>query len=133
MTLDEAIKYYLEAAEEQSRFYSLCPHPCDGTKDCISLKNGKDMGCVKCAAEHRQLAKWLVELKEARRLLKAAVEDVKEMLPYFYSCDGCALNKDNAYECSNSALHCNVKCRWRYADEAMKLLKEEINNDSIQM
>ena len=74
MTIDEAIKHCLEVAEEQSRLYSLCPCPCDGTKDCMSLKNGKDMGCTKCAADHRQLAVWLKELKE----LKAAdVQPVK--------------------------------------------------------
>lgn len=66
MTIDEAIKHYLEAAEEQSKLYSLCPCPCDGTKDCMCLENGKDMGCTKCAAEHRQLAEWLTELKRAR-------------------------------------------------------------------
>jgi hypothetical protein len=40
----------------------------------MSLKNGKDMGCTKCAAYHRELAEWLTELKE----LKAAdVQPVK--------------------------------------------------------
>ena len=67
MTLDEAIKHCEEVAEEQSRLYSLCPCPCDGTDNCMSLKNGKDMGCTKCAADHRQLAEWLTELKEARK------------------------------------------------------------------
>ena len=66
MTLDEAIKHCEEVAEEQIRLYSLCPCPCDGTKDCMSLKNGKDMGCTKCAADHRQLGEWLTELKELR-------------------------------------------------------------------
>lgn len=66
MTIDKAIKHCLEVAEEQSRLYSLCPCPCDGTKNCMSLKNGKDMGCTKCAAEHRQLAEWLTELKELK-------------------------------------------------------------------
>lgn len=70
MTLDEAIKHCLEVAEEQSRLYSLCPCPCDGTKNCMSLKNGKDMGCTKCAAEHRQLAEWLKELKYYRNLFE---------------------------------------------------------------
>ena len=67
MTLDEAIKHCEEVAEEQSRLYSLCPCPCDGTKDCMSLENGKDLGCTKCAADHRQLAEWLAELKELKR------------------------------------------------------------------
>ena len=36
----------------------------------MSLKNGKDMGCTKCAAEHRQLAEWLTELKEAKSIIR---------------------------------------------------------------
>lgn len=71
MTIDEAIKYCLEVAEEQSRLYSLCPCPCDGTDNCMSLKNGKDMGCTKCAADHRQLAEWLTELKEAKEKIES--------------------------------------------------------------
>ena len=43
MTLDEAINHVLEKAE--------------------SL-------CGECAEEHRQLAKWLIELKRGRRLQK---------------------------------------------------------------
>lgn len=70
MTIDEVIAHALEVAEEQSRLYSLCPCPCDGTKNCMSLKNGKDMGCTKCAAEHRQLAEWLMELKEAKGIIR---------------------------------------------------------------
>lgn len=64
MTIDEAISHALEVAEEQSRLYSLCPCPCDGTDNCMSLKNGKDMGCTKLAADHRQLAAWLTDYKE---------------------------------------------------------------------
>lgn len=41
MTIDEAISHALEVAEEQSRLYSLCPCPCDGTKNCMSLKMAK--------------------------------------------------------------------------------------------
>lgn len=68
MTIDKTIKHCLEVAEEQSRLYSLCPCPCDGTKNCMSLKNGKDMGCTKCAADHRQLAEWLTELLAYRKI-----------------------------------------------------------------
>ena len=76
MTLDEAIKHAEEVAEKQEELYGLCPaselvNPCDGTKDCKTLKNGKNKGCIKCAEEHRQLAEWLKELKE----LKTKMED----------------------------------------------------------
>lgn len=47
MTLDEVIKHCLDVAEEQSRLYSLCPCPCDGTKNCMSLKKWKRHGLRK--------------------------------------------------------------------------------------
>jgi hypothetical protein len=141
MTIDEAIKHCLEVADEQSRLYSLCPCPCDGTDNCMSLENGKDMGCIKCAADNRQLAEWLTELKELRglvaasrvlakdvlavdtlckqileykRLLKLAVEDIE-------STDNCCLCKyyDNPAESCQTTDDCFV---WRYADEAQNLI-----------
>lgn len=65
MTLDEAIKHCEEVAKEQEELYGLCPGSESeyGTKDCKVLTNGKDKGCLKCAKEHRQLAKWLRDYK----------------------------------------------------------------------
>lgn len=79
MTLDEAIKHEEKMAEEQEELYRLCPASesifhCDGTKDCKSLKNGKDKGCRKCAEKHRQLAEWLKDYK--RLLEQQTCEDV---------------------------------------------------------
>ena len=119
MTLDEAIKHCEEVAEEQSRLYSLCPCPCDGTKDCMSLKNGKDMGCTKCAADHRQLAEWLTELKEAKRLLRLAIEDI-DNARHGINCGICGMQS-----CDINNVMPECKYRWQYADEAEKLLKEK--------
>lgn len=72
MMIDEAIRHAEEVTEEQEELYRLCPASeseifyCDGTKDCKVLKNGKNKGCQKCAAEHRQLTAWLRELKAFR-------------------------------------------------------------------
>lgn len=74
MSIDEAIRYCVEVAEEQEELYRICPlsesemSHCNGTKDCRVLKNGKNKGCQKCAEEHRQLAGWLEELKELRNM-----------------------------------------------------------------
>ena len=76
MTIDEAIRHCVEVAEEQEGLYRICPASesemshCNGTKDCRVLKNGKNKGCQKCAAEHRQLARWLKELKQLRKQTK---------------------------------------------------------------
>ena len=83
MTLDEAIKHCLEVVEKNEQ----------------AKKNGNlwiDTEYEDCCADHRQLAEWLKELKEAKRLLRLAVEDFPDMADM-----------------------------WRYADEAKKLLKED--------
>ena len=88
MTLDEAIKRCLEVAERYDRVED--SHADDGLKQ----------ECIQCAADHRQLAEWLMELKdlraeqndqcvfihelmselkEAKRLLKLAVEQMAEV------------------------------------------------------
>lgn len=140
MDIDEAIKHCLEVADEQSRLYSLCPCPCDGTDNCMSLKNGKGMGCTKCATDHRQLAEWLTELKqwrrvygicpsyemcipeckegydaqiaEYKRLLKAALADMNN--------GGC---NSNCYKCKYCGV-CDYSERftWKLTDEAEKLI-----------
>ena len=134
MTIDEAIKHCEEVAEEQSRLYSLCPCPCDGTDNCMSLKNGKDIGCTKSAADHRQLSEWLMELKdlraeqndqyvfirelmselkEAKRLLKLTVDTNYSLHKYCYNCSH-----------STSDHHCDIdkylygtgekECEWEW-------------------
>lgn len=129
MTIDEAIKHCLEVVEEQSHLYSLCPCPCDGTSDCMSLKNGKGMGCTKCAAEHRQLAEWLMEYKdlkaeqndqkEAKRLLKLAVEGLERLGSNEICFSGC--DESCPFDCVGRL----EEKHWKYLDEALKLIKEE--------
>lgn len=119
MTIDEVIKQLLNEAEKWE-----------------SLINGayglQDRECAERANNHRQLVEWLTELRElrslktdyvffkaeAKKLLKAAVEDFAHMDFHIYECDGM---------CDTCPLHgerdnCLV---WQYADEAEKLLKEE--------
>lgn len=107
MTLDKAIKYCLEVAEHNEAL----------------IKRGYAGGCnshdcSERAENHRQLAKWLTELKEAKRLLKAAVEDMGEE-------NFCAkvCKRDN-FACRVSDT-CDFK--WRYADEALALLGKDTN------
>ena len=67
MTLDEAIIHAEEVAEEQIK---LCKRYDDASgytrnhNEGIRTSNAKK--CEKCAAEHRQLAEWLEELKQLR-------------------------------------------------------------------
>ena len=56
MTIDEAIKHCEEVAENQEWLSESYDDDSMGTKL-----------CKECAAEHRQLAEWLRELRELRR------------------------------------------------------------------
>ena len=133
MTLDEAIKHCLEVAERQEKL-----------KESKYISDIEVQYCDKCAADHRQLAEWLTELKElrsivdacnilavdafavenlckelkeAKKLLKAAVEDITFILSYT-----CSDEEMCCEECPTENHACN---KWRYADEALKLIGGE--------
>ena len=99
LTLDEAIKHCLEVAEK--------------------YETQTEEWCRECATDHRQLAEWLTELKEAKRLLKAAAKIAKNLPCDDDNCGEC-IHNDNGYVCSE------YECfEWRYADEALALIGEE--------
>ena len=88
----------------------------------IYLKGYED-----CAEEHQQslekrgkmLRDTVEELCEAKRLLKAAVEDLN-VGHCIKSCETC-MNKSGSY------CVCYGNYKWRYANEAMKLIRDEPN------
>ena len=121
MTIDEAIKHCEEVAKQNET---------DAEK--WQKEGGEQWGkttvCRECAADYRQLAEWLMELKdlraeqndqytfirelmdelkESKRLLKAATEDMKIL-----------------YEVGKDEGCLGMDFKWRYADEAEKLLKD---------
>lgn len=59
MTLDEAIRHAEEVAENYE-FISKDKETTEITKK----------GCAECAEEHRQLASWLQDLKEAKKFIR---------------------------------------------------------------
>ena len=90
MTIDEAIKHCEEVAWELDK-KAMCVEE--------AYQTAEQQNCEQCASDHRQLAEWLRELKEAKRLLRLAVRDLNSI---------------------------NISYCWRYADEAEKLLDDEI-------
>ena len=119
LTLDDAIKHYLEEAGElQKRADSA---------ELIDILDGLDVeACKECAADHRQLAEWLTELKELREqnaelksILNAALKDI---------------HGKHICEVMNAAKLCAMKFQqlcdifpWQYANEALKLIGDESN------
>ena len=118
LTLDEAIKHCLEVAEQNDT-------QAEKWREEGGEEWGKTTACRECAADHRQLAEWLIELKKAKRLLKAAVEDFRilgTMLEDGHghctaeiSCDECVLGGGNLAD----------DCQWRHEAEVLKLIEEE--------
>ena len=75
MTIDEAIKHARDKAKEQRKDYDTCVvKEGYGCKDCAYYYSKP---CIKCAEEHEQLADWLEELKEYKKLNIIHCKDCK--------------------------------------------------------
>lgn len=111
MTIDEAINHCLERAEENDN----CADKCEAV---YGEDNGIIEACRECAAEYRQLADWLGELKEAKRLSKAAVEALN---------DG-SCNKD-CRQCENrKSCDYDNRFKWKHTNEVLKLIGGEADD-----
>ena len=133
MTLDEAIKHCLEVAENCEEQSKQCDSD-DRYERHVMHENAK------CAADHRQLAEWLTELKELRslktdyvffkaeaaKLLELAVEDFNAIAEVHAAPTPILCPKYGLYL---KAIDIREK-KWRYADEALKLIGEEGGNNA---
>lgn len=124
LTLDEAISRALEeAGEYQERADSA---------ELIDILDGLDVeSCKECAADHRQLAEWLTELKEARKLLTPTryktVHEEWDMHGEHYrsdyaSCPNCGKVFTNIYDGKAAPVvsfcpNCGQKIDWGTNDE----------------
>lgn len=130
LTLDEAIKHCLEVAEqkEHDSITTTGDHELD-----IAMKEG----CIQCAAEHRQLAEWLEELRARRLLMDKVCEELARLYgspcqsPKAHdfirengSCNDCKISITDK-ECWFRYFHRKFNCRWCKADEALKLIGDE--------
>ena len=116
MTIDEAIKHCLEVAEENdlaAGTYEILAENKHNVYEKLTAETNSSR-CAECAADHRQLAEWLKELKEAKRLLRLAVKDITFILSYT-----CSHDVMSCKECPTENGACD---KWRYADEALKLI-----------
>lgn len=139
LTLDEAIKHCLEVAENNEQFAS--------GKWIGSEGEANRQECEQCAADHRQLAEWLTELKQWRRVYgvcpsyemcipecregynaqiaeyKRLLKSATNVLNMFIPCD----EDYNCSECIKQRQNCEYddSFKWRYADEVKKLLEVE--------
>lgn len=114
MTLDEAIEHAEEVASTNERL-------CETVQPAMQLS---DYG--KCAAEHRQLAEWLKELKRLREQMSwtpTSEQPPKEngnYLAFYRSGDGTA---DLEFMMVD---HCNAGGGWLHEVRGKKLYKEVV-------
>lgn len=76
MTIDEAIEIYEKRAKSIERSYARGAWADGGHKTSL----------MAVAADYRQLAEWLRELKEAKRLLQAAEKTIDEYCRGYCEC-----------------------------------------------
>ena len=116
LDIDTAIKHCLEVAEQNETQADKIGRQLIG-----SAIDKYATDCRECAAEHRQLAEWLKELKEAKRLLKAAVEDIHKKC-------SCECSHYKGRDCDICEKHGNCSYadsfKWCKADIALKLIGE---------
>lgn len=120
MTIDEAIKHCEKVAEElekKANIYEI--------KNTYLPDSQKPVDCLSCAADHRQLAERLRELKEAIRLLRLALNDIAWLSDHSVDEFGvCNIERDDCKECP---LYCGENasvCGWRYQVDVLNILKE---------
>ena len=135
LTIEEAIQHCLEVAGDLTEQAD--------TADVVQVLDGFDVdGCRQCANDHRQLAEWLMELKDARatlndcgveiemllnelkeakRLLKLSLEQTNPKCKYCIH--DLEEEQPNYNPCCTGE---TANCRWIHADEAEKLLGDEI-------
>lgn len=73
LTLDEAIKHCEEVAEQKE-------HDSITTTGDYELDITMKEGCIQCAADHRQLAEWLTELKDLREENKVLASECDRLI-----------------------------------------------------
>ena len=119
MTLDEAIKDFTDSAKELR-------YEANYWRDKGDSKSLEDT--LKVAEYNEQLAEWLMELKEAKRLLLLALidfETIESNLEYDEQC----VIKTHSIRCDECPLGAQTiyRCKWRYADEALALIGKDID------
>ena len=111
MTLEEAIRHCEEVAEENdlaAGTYEILAENNHNAYEKLTAETNSSR-CAECASDHRQLAEWLTELKEARQLLQLVRDDMEFMM-----------SPDKCRVCGRKICTDNTVCRWRYQERLEK-------------
>lgn len=142
LTLDEAIEYYINVATQRA----VADEGMGVNDKWYETKFMTKKGSEQVIADNRQLAEWLTELKElrslktdyvffkaeAKKLLRTAVEDFSFVSEKFINSmdSSCSMFNHIAgcvKDCPMSSFDDYGRCKWRYTDEALKLIGDDNN------
>lgn len=153
LTLDEAIKHCEEVAEENelaAGMYEILAENNHNAYERLTAETNSSR-CTKCATEHRQIAEYLTELKELRvkviqlekdyeeleeinskhmwetdNLLDMAKEDYRTIMELKKLLKLAVEDFGDMRNCLAEPYARLCGSKWRYADEAMKLIGDEL-------
>lgn len=82
-----------------------------------------DTDILYMASQEKRITDLENENRELKRLLKMAVPIINNSFPEVGSCWSCANHDEVNDECKGGAFaECADVCKWKYADEALKLI-----------
>lgn len=116
INLDEGIKLYEDKIEYDIMIIESAETMPHSSVDYRSLDEYREK-----LATHKQVVEWLKELKEAKKLLKLAIEDLERLAAEQICFSGC--DESCPFDCMG---RCEEK-HWKHLDEALKLIKENEN------
>lgn len=113
MTIDEAIHHCEEVAQRQDIK--------EDEEEIFSEMLGDmfgefKMNCTNCAAEHRQLAEWLRDLKEAKVLMKKMILDIYHK---------CSCDNSDCDICAKTNCDYDDRFIYRHKDEIFRIIDKE--------
>ena len=85
---------------------------------------------AKVESADRQIAEYDDELKKAKKLLRAAVQDIRHCMHYYDPCEVCSLLGEDGECPTTDDDDCKEKYKWCYEDEALALIGEDGDTNS---
>lgn len=110
-----------KVAELEDKHWNECGQIAHYDDELKALLSKVDIG----AAKPKDYLDLLNEWAKMKKLLKAAVEDIRYCMHYYDPCEVCALLEENGECAAADDDDCNEKYKWRCEAEALALIGED--------
>lgn len=118
---EENQKLKARVAELEAQHFSECGQIAHYDDELKALLSKVDIG----AAKPKDYLDLLDEWAKMKKLLKAAVEDIRYCMRYYDPCEVCALLEESGVCSTTDADDCEEKYKWRCEAEALALIGED--------